>query len=147
MENLIWFWALSGAGLLALLGTIITLLASRGRNRAEIEKLIAETEETRLKAQGELQDQLFELIEQNKKEHADREKERDAKRFEINNLSKRIETLNEMLSNEQSRAIKLMSENAQQQKTINTLETNFRSVQEDVKVIKKVTGQLGKNAN
>ena len=102
-----------GAGLFGFLGTLIALWVNRNKNKAEVESLIAETEKKRLEAQGEMQDQLFELIEQNKKLFVERETQREAKeklRTELNRLHDGLDLLRRELQTERDRNVQLIKQ-------------------------------------
>jgi predicted nuclease with TOPRIM domain len=111
---------------LGFIGTLLSLIVNRRKNKTEVEKLIAETELARINAQHELQSQLDELREQNKRLFVDREIEREAKeklRSELNRMHDKIENLSKELQTERERNVQLTSElerqrMSNQQKTI-----------------------------
>lgn len=140
MEYLPFFFG--AAGLLGFLGTIITLLATKNKNKAETEKIKLETEEKMIALQAQLQDQIIALVEQGKKDYEEREKERVAKRNEFDSLHKGQMQLREELQSERSRNIQLMSEKADMEKLIRRLESTLIQINKDVTTIKKNTGQL-----
>lgn len=147
-----------GAGL-GFLGTVITLLATRRKSRTETEKLIAETEEIRIKAQHDLQEQLNKLREQNASLFGQRDVERlekDRLRLELNRLREDIELIRRELFVERQRNVMLSSEldvqrsnNQEKRKQIESLNYLLAEQQKaidrygvEIGVIKKQTGQL-----
>ena len=104
---------LLGAGLLSFASTLITLFVTRGKTSAEIQKLLSETELTRIEAQMDLQKQLDGLRASNEKLYNERDAEREAKnalRGEIEKLRREVELLREELQVERSRSIALLGE-------------------------------------
>lgn len=119
-----WELIFGGAGILGFLGTVLTVLATRRKNKSEIEKLIAETETIRIDAQHKLQEQLNELRDQNnklfleldelreknKKLYVEREEQREAKeklRAELDRLHKGHDNLRQELQTERERNVYL----------------------------------------
>lgn len=150
---------LGGAGIFGFLGTIVGQIAMRNKNKAETEKLIAETEHIRIEAQRQMQDQLDGLRSQNKHLFEERELERQAKeklRDELNRLHNDIELIRKELFIERQRANMLLNEldaqragNMEKTVKIEGLQSLVSQQQKaierygvDIGVIKKQTGQL-----
>jgi len=114
---------LLGAGLLGLIGTLLTLYFTRGKTAAEVEKLIAETERIRMDTIGDIQKQLDELRVANTELHEARIRQRG----ELDRLHEEVELLRQELQSERSRNIKLTDElerqrNANADKTVQIVE-------------------------
>lgn len=148
-----------GTGVLGLFITLITLPATRRKTKAETENLIAATEQIRIEAQHNLQEQLDELREQNKRLFVEREHEREAKeklRAELNRVHEEQTLLRQELQAERIGKLKLTEDLEAQKKVsldkvlmIDELQKQLEEQKKqidthgnEIAMIKHVTGQL-----
>lgn len=147
--------ALAG-GLFGFLGTLLASMMNRRKNRAETNKIIAETDATRIDLQDKLQEQVAELISENRKLFRQVTEEREAKRKELDRVHVDIElmrqellTVNLVKGGLLTQIALLQAENTEKTKRIVELESLAKHNEaENVKfnaeiaALKRVTGKL-----
>ena len=145
---------LLGGGLFGFVSSMIVLLSGRRKNRAEIERLLEDTEKASLQNKLDLENRINNLQDRYENLYNEREKERDAKRNELNNLHDAILILQKNLQNVNDEKVIVSRElsyqrsaNAEKQKEIDLLKVSSRKHGVEISEIQKQTDELASRAD
>lgn len=125
-------------GAVGFLTNVFMAFVNRNKNAAETVQIIEETNKARLSTQAEMQKQIKDLVLELDRERDSRDKERDAKREELNRIYDQLATVQSINSGLITQVGTLQKLNVEKDARIKELES---LVDQHTKILRK-TGQL-----